>query len=263
MTGVDREGRRTVSGGRRDTGGPENGGSGDSGDGGRIGKEFYDRTDYFEEGAEHLTDLQSDFQRYRIEKVLAIYEPGPEERVLDLGCGWGTFGFALAHRVREIVGVDFSEKSVALCEERLAAADLDNLRFVCADAADTGLEAESFDVVLAADLFEHLYPDQSVAVLEEVRRVLVRGGRLVVWTPHRGHVLEVLKNNRILLKPDPSHVDYKSMERLRELVADAGFVVEKAYYAESHLPGLSDVERLLIPWVPLLRRRIALLARKR
>lgn len=228
----------------------------------RIDREYYDRSDYFEGEAAHLQDMESPFQRYRVRKVLEIYRPGPEERVLDLGCGWGTFGFALAPEVQMVVGVDFSERSIALCRERLSHTGFDNLRFLHADAGDTGLEPDSFDVALAADLLEHLYPEDSDRVVRETHRVLRRGGRFAIWTPHRGHVLEILKNNRIFLKPDPTHVDYKSMHRLREMLQDAGFVIEKAYYAESHLPGLRDLERALMSFVPLFRRRIAVLARK-
>lgn len=228
----------------------------------RIDREYYDRSDYFEGEAAHLRDMESAFQRYRVRKVLEVYRPGPEERVLDLGCGWGTFGFALAPEVEQVVGVDFSERSIALCRERLSRTGLDNLRFLQADAGGTGLEPDSFDVALAADLFEHLYPEDSDRVVREAHRVLRRGGRFVIWTPHRGHLLEIFKNNRIVLKPDPTHVDYKSMRRLREMLQEAGFVIEKAYYAESHLPGLRDIERALMSFVPLFRRRIAILARK-
>ena len=70
----------------------------------RIGKEFYDSSDYFEEGTEHLIDTESRFQRYRVHKVLSIHDPQPSDRVVDLGCGWGTFGFELAGRVEEVVG---------------------------------------------------------------------------------------------------------------------------------------------------------------
>ncbi len=228
----------------------------------RIGREFYDRSDYFERGTEHLQNLDSPFQRYRIEKVLQIYEPGPEERVLDLGCGWGTFCWVLGHRVVEMVGVDFSQKSIDLCEKRLATSAIEGVSFLCADARDTGLEAESFDLVIGADLVEHLYPEDSLAVVAEAFRVLKRGGRLSLWTPHRGHFLELLKARSILLQRDVSHVNYKSMDRLKTLVGSAGFVVEKAYYAESHIGGLRSLERALQRWVPMLRRRIALLARK-
>jgi ubiquinone/menaquinone biosynthesis C-methylase UbiE len=228
----------------------------------RIGREFYDHSDYFEGGAEHLKDFDSRFQKYRIEKVLQIYEPSSEERVLDLGCGWGTFCWALGPRVTEMVGVDFSQKSIDLCERRLAEAPIDGLSFVCADGRDTGLEAESFDLVIAADLVEHLYPEDSQAVVTEVFRVLKKGGRLSLWTPHRGHFLEMLKARDILLRRDVSHVDYKSMARLKSLVSNVGFELERAYYAESHVGGLRWIERAFQGWVPPLRRRIALLARK-
>jgi len=228
----------------------------------RIGRDFYDRSDYFEGGTQHLQDLDSPFQRYRIAKVLQIYEPGPEERVLDLGCGWGTFCWALGDRVAEMVGVDFSQKSIDLCESRLARSPIDGVSFVCADARETGLEAESFDLVIGADLVEHLYPEDSQAVIAEAFRVLKTGGRLSLWTPHRGHVLEILKARNILLKRDVSHVDYKSMDRLKAMVTSEGFVVDRAYYAESHLAGLRWIERALQGWIPILRRRIALLARK-
>ncbi len=225
-------------------------------------REFYDRSDYFEEGTEHLRDLTSPFQRYRVDKVLQLYEPGRDERVLDLGCGWGTFCWALAHRVREMVGLDFSQKSIDLCESRLAESGLDNVSFICADARNTGLEAKSFHLVIAADLMEHLYPDDSRAVIAEAFRLLDKGGRLVIWTPHRGHILEILKARGFILKRDVSHVDYKSMDRLKDMLTQQGFLVEKAYYAESHLPGLRSVERALLARIPMLRRRIGILARK-
>lgn len=228
----------------------------------RVDARYYDRSDYFESGARHMADLETAFQRYRIAKVLQIYDPLPEERVVDLGCGWGTFEWVLAARVAEIVGVDFSKKSVEICQRRKAVLGLANAQFVHADAGDTGLAAESFDLVIAADLFEHLYPDDSVRVAAEARRLLRPGGRFSIWTPHRGHLIEVLKNRGIVLKPDPTHVDYKSMDRLRGLLEGEGFVLEKEYYAESHLPGLRSVERALMAAVPLIRRRIAMLGRR-
>lgn len=229
----------------------------------RIDREFYDASDYFEsQKTAHLLDHRSRFQRYRIKKVLEVHTPQPSDRVVDLGCGWGTFDFALADRVAEVVGVDFSERSIEICERRLLEDPKDNVRFLHADAGDTGLTGETYDVVLAADLFEHLYPDDSSRVAREAYRILRPGGRFVTWTPHRGHILEVLKNRDIILRRDVTHVDYKSMEAMKELLTDAGFRVQKAYYAESHLPVLRTIERLAQRFVPLLRRRIAVLGRK-
>lgn len=230
---------------------------------GRIGKDFYDSSAYFDDhGAVHLNDYESPFQQYRVRKVLEIHTPGPDDHVVDFGCGWGTFGFALAGRTGDVLGIDFSERSIEMCNQRLEVDPRENLTFLCADAGDTGLEADSVDLVIAADLFEHVYPEDSARIAAEAFRILKPGGRFSTWTPHRGHVLEVLKNRDIILKRDISHVDYKSMARMTRLLTDAGFEVEKAYYAESHIPGLRLVERTLQSLVPLLRRRIAVLGRK-
>lgn len=228
-----------------------------------IDREYYDSSDYFEgREADHIVDADSPFQRYRLRKVLEIHAPGSGARVVDLGCGWGTFSFALAERGLEVVGVDFSRRSIEFCESRQRERALSGLSFRCADAGETGLAGGAWDVVIAADLFEHLYPDDSARVAREAFRLLKPGGRFSTWTPHRGHVLEILKNNEILLSRDVTHVDYKSMDGMRGLLEDAGFEIEKAYYAESHVPGLRTAERLLQRWMPMLRRRIAVLGRK-
>jgi len=237
--------------------------AGDASPDARIGREFYDSSAYFDDrGALHLNDYESSFQRYRVDKVLGIHTPERQDRVVDFGCGWGTFGFALAERTGEVLGIDFSHRSIAICNQRLAEDPRPNLSFLCADAGDTGLESESVDLVIAADLFEHVYPEDSARIAAEAFRVLKPGGRFSTWTPHRGHVLEVLKNRNIILKRDISHVDYKSMARMTGLLSDAGFEIEKAYYAPSHLPGLRLVEGALQSLVPLLRRRIAVLGHK-
>ena len=225
----------------------------------RIGRSYYDESTYFDD-ASHLIDFDSRFQRYRVGKVLELCLPRPSERILDLGCGWGTISFALGPRVREVVGIDFSKRAIAGCNLRLDAFGLDNVLFRVADARATELPAGSFDAVVAADLFEHLYPNDSQTVACEAFRVLRPGGRLAVWTPCRSHILEVLKNNDILLERDISHVDYKSMARMRRILVEAGFKITRAYFAESHLPVLRAFERLGQKWVPLLRRRIAVLA---
>ncbi len=227
----------------------------------RIGKEYYDSTAYFDD-PDHLLDPDSPFQRYRVRKVLELYRPDAGDRVVDVGCGWGTFSFALAGTAGEVVGVDFSEKSIALCNRRLEREPRKNVRFLCADGGDTGLEAGAWDLVLAADLFEHLYPADSVRVVEEAFRLLRPGGRFSVWTPHRGHILEILKNHDILLKRDVTHVDYKSMARMTGMMREAGFEIERSHYAESHVPGLRVVEQLFQGVVPVLRRRVAVLGRK-
>src|SRR5437763_8037556 len=63
-----------------------------------------------------------------IEVVRAALEPGPDDVLLDLYCGVGTFGLALAPYVRRVIGVE--ESAAALRDARHNARDLDNVEFV-------------------------------------------------------------------------------------------------------------------------------------
>ena len=221
-----------------------------------IDREYYDQSGYFERNAQHLLDSNSPFQRYRRREVLALCGDVSASRIVDLGCGWGTISFALAEQAREVVGVDFAETSVRLCRSRQEVRRLPGLSFVQADARTTGLSGEAWDLVVAADLIEHLSPQETSDVYAEAYRLLRPGGRLVIWTPCPSHILERLRGWGVL-RSDPTHIDYKTRDRVVTELERAGFRVVRAEWAPSHLPMLQLIERALQRWVPLLRRRIA------
>lgn len=227
----------------------------------QIDKEYYDV--YFTD-AKYIKriNLESSFQKYRVSKVMQIYTPNKNEHVLDLGCAWGTFCFAFAPFCKDVTGVDFNEKGIYLCKRLLDISKFNNITFVCADAQHTKLDSESYDVIICADLFEHLYPDIFENVMDECNRLLRKGGKLVIWTPHSGHILEILKKNNIIIKKFEGHVDYKSMERLLKSLAKRNFLIKKNYYDESHIPIFHSLEKIFMGYLPIMRRRIAILAEK-
>ena len=70
-------------------------------------------------------------------------------RVADLGCGVGMVTTLLAELVGpdgEVVGVDASGEQIARARELLPPG-VSNVRFIEASATDTGLPADSFDLV--------------------------------------------------------------------------------------------------------------------
>ncbi len=110
--------------------------------------------------------------------VLAHLVPGTS--LLDVGCGPGTITVDLARRVEPglVVGIDREPAVVAAATASYPAAAHPNLRFVTADVYGLDLDDESFDVVFAHQVLQHL--TDPVAALREMRRVLRVGGLLAV-----------------------------------------------------------------------------------
>jgi ubiquinone/menaquinone biosynthesis C-methylase UbiE len=101
--------------------------------------------------------------------------------VVDVGCGTGAALRRIAARVPRgrLIGVDPIPRMLAIARER-AAADPNGHRidFRTGAAEDLPVEADFADLVFAFDSIDH-WRDRG-AGLREVRRVLRRGGRLVV-----------------------------------------------------------------------------------
>jgi ubiquinone/menaquinone biosynthesis C-methylase UbiE len=107
---------------------------------------------------------------------LEALELGPEDRLLDVGCGTGAASRAAAARAASVVGIDLAPEMIGRADELRG--DLDNLRFQIADAEDMPFGEGEFTAVLCSNSFHH-YPDPTAAVREMVR-VLSAKGRLVL-----------------------------------------------------------------------------------
>jgi 23S rRNA (uracil1939-C5)-methyltransferase len=68
------------------------------------------------------------------QKALEFAAPHPEDTLLDLYCGAGTIGLAMAGRVRQVVGVEVVEAAVEDARHNAAANGISNASFFCADA---------------------------------------------------------------------------------------------------------------------------------
>ncbi len=113
------------------------------------------------------------------ELVFDLLPPPAGKKVLDVGCGTGNFSFKLARQGCEVTGIDVSPHMLWRALRKSADSGLP-VSFCQADALDLPFSDDHFDAVYSVTTFEFI-GDRAAAV-EELRRVLKPGGRMVVGT---------------------------------------------------------------------------------
>lgn len=117
---------------------------------------------------------------------------GPDDDVLELGCGHGRVTERLAAVARRVVGIDVAEASIELARERAAAAGLSQrLEYHTMNALALAFAPASFDLVACVQNGIGAFRVDAQALAREAWRVLRPGGCLAVATysdafwPHR------------------------------------------------------------------------------
>jgi ubiquinone/menaquinone biosynthesis C-methylase UbiE len=103
----------------------------------------------------------------------------PNHRVLDIGCGTGTFAIAIKGWLPsvEVVGLDPDPKALARSRRKAKRAGA-AIRFDQGSADALPYADATFDRVFSSLMFHHLPHDAKLATMREVRRVLKPGGAL-------------------------------------------------------------------------------------
>jgi cyclopropane-fatty-acyl-phospholipid synthase len=107
---------------------------------------------YYDDGIETLDDAQS----AKLDYVLRKVRLGKDERLLDIGCGYGALIIRAAQRFgARSVGITLSQGQYEEAQRRIAAAGVgDRVRVELRDYRD--LRGETFDKVVSIGMFEHV-----------------------------------------------------------------------------------------------------------
>ncbi|HEY7480356.1 MAG TPA: methyltransferase domain-containing protein [Gemmatimonadales bacterium] len=103
----------------------------------------------------------------------------PDTTVLEIGPGDCSLSMALAERVRQVYGLDVSEKITQ------RASLPSNFKLILSDGTSVPLPPDSVDVAYSNQLMEHLHPDDALEQLEGIYRALRPGGVYICITPNR------------------------------------------------------------------------------
>jgi SAM-dependent methyltransferase len=103
----------------------------------------------------------------------------PDSRVLDVGCGTGQLAIPLEGYLSErglYYGTDIGREAIDHCRARFRRP---NFRFAANEMTALPLDGIEFDFVTFFSVFTHTYPDETVLLLAEARRLLAPGGKVI------------------------------------------------------------------------------------
>ena len=180
------------------------------------------------------------FSRLRTE-ILPLL-PMHSGTVLDVGCGSGVTGGHLREtgRAGYVVGIEVDSEAAVRAREKLDEVYELNLLM----EPKLPWEDQSFDLVLALDVLEHLIDPWSL--VSELGRVVRSGGRLVLSVPNIRHVRVVVPlilfgrfryNDAGIL--DNDHLRFFTLESAIELGRRSGLTIERISYTGRKKGSLS------------------------
>ncbi len=158
--------------------------------------------------------------------ILKWLEQMPRGRVLDLGCSGGLLAGRLRALGHHVTGIDMIElPQTRRRVDEFVAADLDR-------GLPDAIEALGpFDVILAADVLEHLREPQRL--LEQVRPLLAGGGVLIASVPNFAHWYARIRTALGLFDYDQrgvldrGHLRFFTRRSFLRQLRDAGFTVTR------------------------------------
>jgi len=114
-------------------------------------------------------------QLHKVHTLLDRLNLKPGQRLLEIGCGWGTLAIEAAKRGVQVVGLTLSSEQKAWAERKIAEAGLSSrIEIRLQDYRDT---AEQFDAVASVEMVEAVGQRWWGAYLESIARNLKLGGR--------------------------------------------------------------------------------------
>lgn len=194
----------------------------------------------------HEHNLPASAARYRLHKEIrtindwlnAVDDSG---RVLDVGCGAGTWTEIFASRYKTAVGIEQSSLMVEAAKERVAR--LPNVEILQGDVRHD-LPEGPFDIIFLGGLCMYLNDLDVVALLQSLKSRLTVGGTIILR--------ESTVHQSVSLSQGEYQAVYRNLNLYRQLFGDAGsFHVEvRRNYGYTNLVTAEEFVDLRRRWLP-------------
>jgi ubiquinone/menaquinone biosynthesis C-methylase UbiE len=178
----------------------------------------------FTRQAEVYARMQQATDTAAFHALVRLAQPQPHHSVLDVACGPGFLTMTFAEYCAHAVGVDATEKFLALAQAAAEQQGLRNLTFQQGDAEHLPFADGTFDIVVCRAAFHHMpHPERALA---EMKRVAKEDGRLVILDMLASEDPQKAEyHNRLERLCDPSHARALPESEFERLFARAGLQV--------------------------------------
>ncbi len=216
---------------------------------------FYPATYYGVTGAKFVPLVESLVRLVGARHVSALSRGlDAGARILDVGCGRGVLLSALARRGFEAHGFEMSADAASGVDPRAAVRFGENLR-------EAAYPRHYFDQVIVWHVLEHVA--EPWQTLEEIRRILKPGGRLVIAVPNYSSLQARTCGAGWFHLDPPRHLFHFPAASLRQLLDSTGFDVAREHHFSLRQNPFGWVQSILncVPELPrnglysLLKRR--------
>ncbi|HYC38151.1 MAG TPA: class I SAM-dependent methyltransferase [Usitatibacter sp.] len=179
--------------------------------------------DIEEQSADHYHD-------YWNQPLLALVRDAPRH-ALELGCAGGMFGAKLKERFPQarVTGIEAGRAAAQLAAQRLDRVIVSRLEDI--DFAREGFQPGELDLVIAADILEHLANPWQFLV--RLRPFVNAGGRVLASIPNARNlnvILDLVLNGRFRYAErgllDVTHLRFFALADMRRLFEETGYVIE-------------------------------------
>jgi cyclopropane-fatty-acyl-phospholipid synthase len=211
-----------------------------------LGNDFYsawlDETmTYSSARFDSSADALEQAQLHKVHALLDRLDLKPGQRLLEIGCGWGTLAIEAARRGASVVGLTLSTEQKAWAERKIAQAGLTSqVEIRLQDYRET---AEQFDAVASVEMVEAVGQRWWGAYLDSIARNLANGGRAALQFISIRHEMF----DRYVRSPD----------FIQTYIFPGGCLLDEPHFAELAVErGLSwqDLDRFRLDYAETLKR---------
>jgi cyclopropane-fatty-acyl-phospholipid synthase len=132
---------------------------------------------YFKNENDNLETAQNN----KIQHIIKKLNLQPNQKVLDIGCGWGSLAIDIAKSTNcEVTGITLSKNQFEYCKNKASELNLENqIKFKLIDYRELN---EKFDRIVSVGMFEHVGRKFYKKFFKQIEKLLSKEGVSIIHT---------------------------------------------------------------------------------